>query len=250
MRPSKNSELLLGATRSKAKMFEYGVLEEHHIELPKDPARLFSLTIGLLGEYTARLNRRDITLEQESALKEDLHFAAYFFDSYLQSRLDLTLKPYLLLLGSASYYLCDLPGSSKVLAYKITDSPDLGAFGLENLLIWLLMGEYAEPLQIEGMYSAIIFLISEAFVLFWHNGRNTLDVERYCQELRESIYLNGTSRELLIADIIFSIVRKKVENSSWSSLPLYTNLSLDTWRSAIQKSPLLRNCGLPNTYLV
>lgn len=79
MRPRRNSELLLGATRAKAKMFEYGVDDEHHITLPKDPARLFSLTIGLLGEYSAGVNRGTLNDEQETVLKNDLQFAAYFF---------------------------------------------------------------------------------------------------------------------------------------------------------------------------
>lgn len=33
MRPEKKSQLLLGVTRSKAKMLEYGVPEEHHIKI-------------------------------------------------------------------------------------------------------------------------------------------------------------------------------------------------------------------------
>jgi len=40
------------------------------------------------------------------------------------------------LLGSASYYLCDLPGSASVLAKRIDgDCPGLDGDGLEDLLL-------------------------------------------------------------------------------------------------------------------
>jgi POLQ-like helicase len=57
MRPEKKSQLLLGVTRSKAKMLEYGVPEEHHIKITQDPAKLFTLSIGLLGDLAAAINR-------------------------------------------------------------------------------------------------------------------------------------------------------------------------------------------------
>ena len=47
MRPEKKSQLLLGVTRSKAKMLEYNVPEEHHITITQDPAKLFTISIGL-----------------------------------------------------------------------------------------------------------------------------------------------------------------------------------------------------------
>jgi len=110
MRPEKKSQLLLGVTRSKAKMLEYGVPEEHHIKITQDPAKLFTLSIGLLGDLAAAINREEPDPDSLAELKTNLLFSARFFDSYLQSKLNETLDPYLVLLGSASYYLCDLPG--------------------------------------------------------------------------------------------------------------------------------------------
>jgi hypothetical protein len=54
MKPEQRSQTLLGITRSKAKMFEYDVPSRYHIKVPQDPARLFTLSIGLLGELAAR----------------------------------------------------------------------------------------------------------------------------------------------------------------------------------------------------
>ena len=142
MRPEQKSTLLLGVTRSKAKMLEYGVPEEHHITLTQDPAKLFTISIGLLGDIAAAINRDEPDPDALSALRNKLLFSARFFDSYLESQLNQTLDQYLVLLGSASYYLCDLPGSASVLAKRINrDYLDLDGDGLENLLLWLLQAD-------------------------------------------------------------------------------------------------------------
>ena len=59
MKPEKKSQTVLKITQSKAKMFEYSVPPKAHIELKGDPAELFSLTIGMLGETAARINRTE-----------------------------------------------------------------------------------------------------------------------------------------------------------------------------------------------
>lgn len=142
MKPERKSQLLLGVTRSKAKMLEYGVPEEHHIKIKQDPAKLFTISIGLLGDLAAGINREALEPDTLAELRNNLLFSARFFDSYLQSKLNEALDPYLVLLGSASYYLCDLPGSASVLAKRIDgECPDLDGEGLEDLLLWLLQAD-------------------------------------------------------------------------------------------------------------
>ena len=94
MRPEQKSTLLLGVTRSKAKMLEYGVPEEHHITLTQDPAKLFTISIGLLGDIAAAINRDEPDPDALSALRNKLLFSARFFDSYLESQLNQTLDQY------------------------------------------------------------------------------------------------------------------------------------------------------------
>ena len=131
MKPEQESLRYLGITLSKAKMYEYGVPERYHIKILQDPALQFALAIGLLGDLAARTNSEDIEESYLNELRENLQFSARFFDAYLQSRLKEELDPYLLLLGAASYYLCDFPGSSLVLAKRLgKDRPDLDCLGL------------------------------------------------------------------------------------------------------------------------
>lgn len=86
MRPDQKSQLLLGATRSKAKMLEYSVHEEHHIKITQDPAKLFAISIVLLGYLAAAINRGEPDPDSIAEMKTNLLFSARFFDSYLQSK--------------------------------------------------------------------------------------------------------------------------------------------------------------------
>ncbi|MBI5652775.1 MAG: hypothetical protein HZC40_20360 [Chloroflexi bacterium] len=163
MKPERMSQRLLSITRSKSKMYEYEIPEKDHIAISRDPANLFPLAMGLLGDLAAYINLTRAENGFENELKDDLIFSAQFFDSFLQSRLREELNPYLLLLGSASYYLCDLPGSSKVLANRLgDDSYDLGGDHLEDLLRWLLQGNLNTHIHgLPGPYGKYINVVTD-----------------------------------------------------------------------------------------
>jgi POLQ-like helicase len=242
MRPEKKSQLLLGVTRSKAKMIEYGVPEEHHIKIIQDPAKLFTITIGLLGDLAAATNREEPDPDSLAELKANLRFSARFFDSYLQSKLNETLDPYLVLLGSASYYLCDLPGSASVLAKRIDgDCPDLDGDGLEDLLLWLLqadLGAYFDGA--EGPFGEFIDGISKWILQFFEDGNGEDNLLDLATNLRDAVYEFGTPRQLLFGDVIAAVLRKKLGNSAWKALPSYSGLPRDKWLHALQKDSFIK----------
>jgi superfamily II DNA/RNA helicase len=242
MRPEQKSQLLLGVTRSKAKMLEYGVPEEHHIKITQDPAKLFTISIGLLGDIAAAINREEPDPGSLSELRTNLLFSARFFDSYLQSKLNETLDPYLVLLGSASYYLCDLPGSASVLAKRIDgDCPDLDGDGLEDLLLWLLqadLGAYFDGA--EGPFGGFIDGISKWILQFFEDGNGEENLLDLATKLRDAVYEFGTPRQLLFGDVIAAVLRKKLENSTWKALPLYSELPRDKWLHALQKKSFIK----------
>lgn len=242
MRPEQKSQLLLGVTRSKAKMIEYDVPEEHHIRIPQDPAKLFTISIGLLGDLAAAINRNEPDSYSLEELKNNLLFSARFFDSYLQSRLNKTLDPYLVILGAASYYLCDLPGSASVLAKRIDgDCPDLDGDSLEDLLIWLLQNDIGTYFDgNEGPFGEFIDGISKWVLQFFEDGTGEENLLVLATKLRESAYEFGTPRQLLFGDVIASVLRKKLENSVWKALPSYTGLPRDKWLHALQKESFIK----------
>ncbi|WP_439531123.1 DEAD/DEAH box helicase [Marinobacter adhaerens] len=242
MRPERKSQLLLGVTRSKAKMLEYSIPAEHHIRITQDPAELFPLSIGMLGDLASVLNRQELDLELVTELKDSLLFSARFFDSFLQSKLNQPLNPYLLLVGSASYYLCDLPGSASVLAWEVDeDFPDLDACGLENLLFWMLRGDISRDFGgAEGALGNFIDDVFENIVRFLKSGDGEAELIGYVDELRSAVYEIGSPRQLLLGDIVAAVIRRKIENSSWKALPVYSGIPREKWSLALQKTSFIK----------
>ena len=223
-------------------MLEYGVPKEHHIKITQDPAKLFTISIGLLGDLSATINRNELDTDFLAELKNNLLFSARFFDSYLQSKLNDALDPYLVLLGSASYYLCDLPGSASVLAKCIDgDCPDLDCGGLEDLLLWLLqadLGTYFDGT--EGPFGEFIDGISKWILQFFEDGTGEDNLLDLAAKLRESVYEFGTPRQLLFGDVIAAVLREKLKNSAWKALPSYSGLPRDKWLYALQKESFIK----------
>lgn len=243
MRPDRKSIRLLGITRSKAKMIEYHVPEEYQdIDLSLHPNRLFTISIGLLGDLAAAINRDEADPDSLAELKTNLLFSARFFDSYLLAKLNETLDPYLVLLGSASYYLCDLPGSSSVLAKRIDgDCPDLDGHGLEDLLLWLLqadLGTYFDGS--DGPFGGFIDGISQWILQFFEEGNGEENLLDLARKMRNAVYEFGTPRQLLFGDVIAVVLRKKLENSAWKALPIYSGLPRDKWLQALQKESFIK----------
>lgn len=219
MKPEARSQRLLSITQSKAKMYEYNVPLDDHIEIPAgtNPDKLFPLTIGLLGDIAARINLGDQATEEVKELRQSLPFSARFFDAFIQTRLNQDIDTYLLLLGSAAYYLCDLPGSSILLANRIDNSSlDLGGLGLENLLTWLLQGNITRTLSDvpNGPYRSAIETTLAQFQRFSSLGLQIQEARDATEYLRRISYNQGTARQLLLADMVGAIVRRKFENST------------------------------------
>lgn len=239
MKPDNGSNQFLAITRAKAKMYEYFVPENFHISLPGDPARLFILSIGILGDLAARYSRKE---EISPSVAKDLLFSAHFFDSYLQSHLENNIDPYLLILGATSYYLCNIPGSASVLSKKINYSNlDLDCDGLEHLLVWLLNGNYNDERTLGSeRLGDLINTIRRLVSTFFLTGTGEDDLFNSCAKLRTKIYQDGTPRQLLLADAIYSVVKRKYENSTWHSLPTYSNLTRDQWFPVLTKDGFIK----------
>jgi len=242
MKPKRHSQLLLNATRSKAKMYEYSVPREYHINLPQDPAKLFSLSIGTLGDLAAKINQADMPMLSYEDDEENLLFSAHFFDSYFKANLNSTLDPYFILLGSASYYLCDLPGSSTVLANRyLYECPDLGCEGLEQLLYWLLKGNLTTSIKTNyQLFDQYVRTISEMIIEYFDAGDGEENIIEIANRLRTDVYEFGTPRQLLFGDVISAVLRKKITNSCWRAIPIYSDISKEQWRNTLKKETFIK----------
>lgn len=221
-------------------MIEYSVPpEDRNIKFLGDPAELFSLTIAILGDAAARINRTEASLEDES---KDLQFSARFFNAYFEGKFRDDTDSYLLLLASAAFYLSDVPGSSLVLAKKVsTDTLDLEGDGLEHLLLWLLLGARSTFAEITGSSFAKEIQACVVNLTGFYAGTTKAETcAAAASELRSAGYAVGSPRQLLFSDICAALIQLRVQNSARHCLPLYSNLPLNKWESALNKRGFLQ----------
>lgn len=239
MKPEKKSGTVLKITQSRAKMFEYSVPPEAHIELKGDPAELFSLTIGMLGDAAASMSQTEDFSNDES---KNLQFSARFFNAYLEGKFRDDADAYLLLLASAAFYLSHVPGSSLVLAKKVhAETPDLDGDGLERLLHWLLLGARGEFTHvIDGAFTKNINDCVATLAGYYAGEVEHEKCEASASALRTAGYTFGSPRHLLFTDICAALIHLRIQNSARRCLPLYSKLPLSKWEDALKKSEFLQ----------
>ena len=92
----------------------------------------------------------------------------------------------------------------------------------------------------EGQVGNYIDSVFDLLVLFINNGDNEKELINKAIELREAAYKFGTPRQLLLGDIAVALVRKKIENSCWNALPIYSGLSKNSWSKSIKKESFIK----------
>ncbi|RBW57449.1 DEAD/DEAH box helicase [Ruegeria sp. A3M17] len=236
MRPEATSRKVLGITQAKAKMYEYGLPVDKHISIPADPQKLFVLTIGLLGDVVSQIAGGEVDEVKLSELQINAAFSASYFDSFEGSKLNSSLDPYTRLLGATAFYLASLPGSAKVLSSRFEDD-ELFAEGVENLLSWLIEGNYDKDYGGgEGEFSPLLDTCHSSIQKFFIEGQGEEQAAFASDSLRNFAHDHGSPRQLLLADCVAAVVKRKLENSSWYSLPNYTDASRDSWAPMLSGS--------------
>lgn len=240
------SKKMLAITKSKAKMYEFAIDEASHIALPVDPRKLLVTTIGILGDLSAIEARDEQQVEEtddHEELKSELISVGQYFDALIQSHLADEMTVYLKVIGSAAYYLANMPGSSIVLAKSLPYNTDLLTdTNLEGILIWILKSDFVKDwYRVEKTYlTQAIDDVGCATRRFFSLRNNAENLKQAIQGLRHEVYEKGSDRELLFVDIISSILLRKIENSSINSLPKYTNIPIEKWVNVITKPKFIQ----------
>lgn len=235
------SKKMLAITNSKAKMYEFAIEEASHIALPVDPRKLLVTTIGILGDLSAIEAREEQQVEEtddHEELKSELISVGQYFDALIQSHLADEMTIYLKVIGSAAYYLANMPGSSIVLAKSLPYNTDLLTdTNLEGILIWILKSDFDEDwYRVEKTYlTQAIDDVGKATRRFFSLSDTAESFKQAIQVLRHEVYEKGSDRELLFVDIVSSILLRKIENSSISCLPKYTQIPIEQWVNVITK---------------
>jgi POLQ-like helicase len=233
MKPEAQSRRLLGITRSKGKMYEFGLPPEMHLAIPSGvkPQHLFPLAVGTLGDVAAAI--ADSSSVHTLPI-EDVQFAASFFDAFVEARFYTDVTKELRLLGAAAYYLANRPGSSNVLARDLRPDDLDGTLG--RLLLWVLQGRWAarivgdESIALERLESIALSLKAH-----FDSGADPAPLFALVESAREAAYRVGSSRDLLHVDLIAALVRRRIEVSTWTMLPRLTGIDIERWRPVIQR---------------
>jgi POLQ-like helicase len=255
MKPEFMSRRYFGITRAKGKMYELGLPEESHIAVPEgvEPASLFPLAIGTLMDASAALNdAADVQVGLAEDLRDDIGFAASFFDAYLGSQFDTEVSREVTLLASACYFLGQRPGSSLVLARRL---PIEGGNAIEHLAIWALQADWRRPPSLAGHWlNGVLYEIAASLIGHFNDGAPPEPVVQQLSDLRRLTYASGTSREVVLAEMACAVVKLRLASSAWTLMPGFSGLDSGVWAGAIRRpgfpkelwpsQKLLGNAGL------
>lgn len=225
----KQSTFFLKSIRAKAKMFEYDIpvaLHPKHNPLSNDLILLAIAIIGDISEEIWNLREKPIIISKEKQLQ--VYFSSRFFDSFFQSFLDEDSNPYYIILGAVSYYYCDMIGNSRVMLKMLSNfNYDFHASGLEKAIIWLLNNELEFDIScIDNKFKFYIEEIKSAYLDFF-KGKE-INLEEF-NRFKLFVYRIGNPREILFADIILAIFKKKICNSCLGLMPHYSGIQLTEW---------------------
>lgn len=236
MKPEFNSRRYFGITRSKGKMYELGLPEESHIAVPEgvEPDALFPLSIGTLMDASAALNDADdVQIGLTDELRDDIGFAASFFDAYLESRFDTDVSREVTLFASASYFLGQRPGSSLVLARRL-QADETNA--IEQLMVWALQAAWQSPPNLAAHWMlGLLYELSFQMIAHFADGAPLEPVVGLLHELRRQAYANGSSREVVLAEVASAVVKLRLAGSAWTLLPGFSRLDAAAWANSIRR---------------
>jgi superfamily II DNA/RNA helicase len=246
MKPEQASKRLHGITHAKARMYEFNLPEEHHIDLSGNNfSDLFPLAIGILGDEgalvaNAAIHDSGLELRLHPSDTSALRFVASFFHAYVNAKQAKESSGFLLLLSASAYYLSDLAGSASV----VLREADLLQYPSDNwvaTLRWILDANWIAPLSLsEDRFSAILRTVQETVTSYFLSGSRRTEVFETGASLRALAYRIGADRELLIADIIVAVVKKRLCNAARHVLPLYSGLSEDVWAKTFERSNFMK----------
>lgn len=231
MKPSDKARRVAAITMSKGKMYEFGVPEEHHLDLPDgiDLELQFPLAIGTIGDAAADIVSAQLgaNVSRRPTPPSELLFAAQVLVAFTEARAAPEVSNQLRLLAAAAFYLAESPGSSMSLMKGLRtadfDEDDFLARALR-----LALDKPWAPAK-AGIRDTTSVSVVRALRAHFEQGTPVSKLRVPIGALRAWSYQSGTAHEVLLADILGAVAYKRFEWSAWTGLPKFTGLPLSTW---------------------
>lgn len=236
MKPERRARFAAAITLSKGKMYEYGVPEADHIELPEglDLEMQFPLAVGTIGDFASEAVAKFIDAKGETNTpRSEVVFSAQVLQAFDDSRLNQDLSFNLRLLAAAGFYLGDIPGNAAVLISKLAllAGPENDPLALAAKVALDKPWSRTDNVIDSPRAAAILDALGEHF----KSGDGSDRAIKAIRDLRNWAYANASAHELLMADLLGAVSATRIANSAWSLLPQYSKLRQDSWQSYLSR---------------
>lgn len=241
MRPEKHARYAAAITLSKGKMYEYGVPEKDHLELPGglDLEMQFPLAVGTVGDYASETVAKAIGSEGSTQTpREEVVFSAQVLQAFDDSLLNRNLSLKLRLLAAAGFYLGDIPGNAAVQLSKLGQlaSPESDPLALATKAALDKPWDQVNTFIDCPRATAILNALGDHFK---SGGTGDKAIEAI-KTLRKWAYAAASAHELLMADLLGAVSATRIANSAWTLLPQYSELSQKKWERYLSRPTAIK----------
>ncbi|AUF97728.1 DEAD/DEAH box helicase [Pseudomonas sp. 02C 26] len=219
-------------------MFEYGVPEGDHIELPEDLdlEMQFPLAVGTVGDFASEVVTKSIgdALKAQTP-RDEVIFSAQVLQAFDDSLLNKDISFNLRLLAAAGFYLGDVPGNAAVQLSRLSqlESPEHDTLAIAVKAAMDRPWEQTNKALESSRAKDILDVLRQHFRNGLSGGQKANDAIR---SLREWAYRHASAHDLLMADLLGAISATRIANSAWTLLPRYSSLPPEKWESYLSRS--------------
>lgn len=232
MRYTDKSELLLKYQKTKAKLIEYDVPNDSYPNFPINSNDLSFSTVYILSRYAESIIENDVELQAE--FRPHLVKAAQYYDAAFESKERLQHDQNFLITGAVAYFLYNDFGSAKVLSSKLKFSLPIVNSPFQLLIVCLryLLTSKTQLFESDTSYCTNIY---KSLLTYFHSGNDDGSTISWLSKYRQYTFNAGNALDVFYVDLLYAVVVFAMQKSAWSLLPQYSGITVDVWRSYLER---------------
>lgn len=232
MRYTDKSELLLKYQKTKAKPIEYDVPNDAYPNFPINSNDLSFSTVYILSRYAESIIEDDDELQAE--FRPHLVKAAQYFDAAFESKERLQHDQNFLITGAVAYFLYNDFGSAKVLCSKVNLSLPVVNTPFHLLIVCLryLLTSKTQRFESDTSYCPNIY---KSLLTYFRSGDDDGNTISWLSKYRQYTFNTGNALDVFYVDLLYAVVVFAMQKSAWSLLPQYSGITVDVWRSYLNR---------------